>query len=87
MVNNSRPLNTLATGEQGLITALSTGDPRNLRKFMALGIYPGLKIKMIQKYPSYVFQVGFTQIAADHNIVKEIQVSVEEVLGESLTAV
>ena len=41
---------------------------------MSLGIYPGLLIRLLQVFPAYVFQVGFTQFAVDREIAREIQV-------------
>jgi len=45
---------------------------------MAMDILPGKKITLIQRFPSYVFQVGQTQIAADERIVDDIYVCIEE---------
>ena len=76
-MSNNNQLTSLRVGERGRITGLSTNDPNMLRKLMALGIYPGLPIHLLQKFPSYVFQVGFTQLAVDQEIAQEIRVTKE----------
>lgn len=69
-------LTNLQPGEQGWIYSLTISEPHKLRKLMALGVYPGLPIRLLQKFPAYVFQVGFTQVAVDQEIAQEIQITV-----------
>ena len=45
-----------------------------LRKLAAFGIMPGMEIEILQTYPTYVLKVGYTQIALDHEIAKNIMV-------------
>jgi Fe2+ transport system protein FeoA len=77
-MSNSIPLTKLKIGEQGRIAMLKTNDSHTINKLMALGVYPGLPIKLVQKSPSYVFQIGFTQIATDSEFAGEIQVVLED---------
>lgn len=64
----------LSTGEKGIISQIATDNPAILNKLMALGILPGMAVTMLQKSPSYVFQVGNTRITADDNIVASVLV-------------
>jgi Fe2+ transport system protein FeoA len=43
---------------------------------MAMGVLPGFDVSLIQRYPSFVFKVGQTQIAVDEKIASEIFVLV-----------
>ena len=70
-------LSQLAATEEAVISRIDTGNPRTLNKIMALGILPGMKVTMIQKYPSFVFQVGNTRVTADENMVNDILVQKE----------
>ncbi len=65
----------LHVGDWGQISGFSTYDPKKIRKLMSLGIYPGLLIRLLQVFPSYIFQVGYTQFAVDREIAREIQVT------------
>jgi len=62
-------------GLEYIVAELNAGDDGNkLKKLMSIGVMPGMPIKMIQNYPSYVIQVGFTQIAIDDNLASAINV-------------
>ena len=69
------PLKDMQTGRKGKIAAISTDDVVTLRKLTALGIMPGFDIILIQRYPAYVVQVGFTQVALDDGIASDIVVA------------
>ena len=49
-----------------------------LRKLMIFGILPGVEIEILQTCPLYVLQVGYTQIALDNEIAKNIMVTEKE---------
>jgi Fe2+ transport system protein FeoA len=70
-------LKELEANERGTIAYLATEDEGRLRKLMAMGAMPGLKITMIQKFPSYVFKVGETQFAIDEEMAEGIYVRLE----------
>jgi len=61
-------------GEDGRIAYLHTSENRELQKLMSLGILPGISVKLAQKFPSYVFQVGQSQFAVDEAIARQIYV-------------
>ncbi len=61
-------------GEQGAVAYLATRDNREVQKMMAMGILPGAKIELIQRFPSYVFQVGHSQFAVDRPLAEIIYV-------------
>ena len=59
-------------GQKGKIVYVLTKKDANLQKLMAMGVLPGQSIEIIQTYPSYVFQVGQTQVAVDKEIAGSI---------------
>jgi len=61
--------------QEGVVAELVTDNGSILRKLMSMGILPGTRIKLIQKFPSYVFQVGYTQVAVDREIASVISVN------------
>lgn len=67
-------LSDLANDESGTIVELATKDKDILRKLMSMGVLPGMSVRVILKYPSYVLQVGFTQVALDAGIASVIVV-------------
>ena len=40
-----------------------------------MGVTPGMPIRVIQRFPSHVFETGWTQIAVDEEIANEIFVA------------
>lgn len=68
------PLSKLGAGEESRVAYILTKNHPNLHKLMSFGILPGVKIKVHQKSPSCVINVGETQIALEGNILENIYV-------------
>ncbi|MGI6712648.1 MAG: FeoA family protein [Bacillota bacterium] len=69
-------LTKLKKGQKGIVAELDTNDDNVLKKLMSMGIFPGMPLKVIQTFPSYVFQVGYTQLAVDKDIASAILVNI-----------
>ena len=67
------PLSELKTGQSGKIAYIHTQDRQMLQKIMAMGALPGASVTLLQRFPSYVFQLGQSQFAIDKNIADQIQ--------------
>jgi len=52
-------------------------DEGQLRKLTNFGVMPGMEIEILQTYPTYVLRIGYTQIALDYEIAKNIMVTKE----------
>ncbi|HHV34166.1 MAG TPA: ferrous iron transport protein A [Syntrophomonadaceae bacterium] len=68
-------LSQLSNGDEAVISQIDTSDQGTLNKIMALGILPGIRVTMIQRYPTFVFQVGNTRVTADENLVNKILIN------------
>jgi len=66
------PLADLMPGEQAKIVFITPGSHSRLDRLSAMGVVPGSVVKLHQKRPSYVLQLGETMIAVDRDITKEI---------------
>ena len=66
------PLVDLVPGEQAKIVFITPGSHSRLDRLSAMGVVPGSLVKLHQKKPSYVIQLGETMIAVDKDITKEI---------------
>jgi DtxR family Mn-dependent transcriptional regulator len=55
----------LRINQKAKVAHVHTGDHKKLQKLMAMGVLPGMSISLIQKFPSYVFQIGQSQFAVD----------------------
>ena len=71
-------LSRLRPQQKGIIAYIRAFDDKRLKKIIATGTIPGSPIQLIQKFPSYVFQVGQTQFAVDKEMAEEIYVRIEK---------
>ncbi len=68
------PLEELGLGEEGRIVFIAPRSHQRLDRLSTLGIVPGSVVRMHQKNPSHVLQIGETTLALDRDIVKDIYV-------------
>jgi DtxR family transcriptional regulator, Mn-dependent transcriptional regulator len=64
----------LRIGESARIAYFSTREHSRLVKLSALGISPGISLKLIQKWPACVVQCEETEIALEPEVAKNIYV-------------
>lgn len=72
------PLSQLKPGQDGKVAYVYAPEAEKLQKLLSMGILPGEPIKLIQKFPSYVFEAGLTQFAVDEQIADAIYVRLVE---------
>lgn len=68
------PLTELRAGQAGEIAYLAIGDGQKMQKMMSMGVLPGNRLELIQRFPSYVFKVGNSQFAVDDVLAREIHI-------------
>ena len=66
------PLADLMPGDQAKIVFITPESHSRLDRLSAMGVVPGSTIKLHQKRPSYVIQIGETMVAVDKEITREI---------------
>jgi Fe2+ transport system protein FeoA len=67
-------LGQLQPGQGGHIAYLEMNNPRHLQKLMAMGVLPGVPLRLLHCFPSYVFETGYSQFAVDEKIANDIYV-------------
>ena len=68
------PMTKANVGEDVVVAYILTRDNPRLHKLMSFGMAPGVRVKVIQKSPSYVIKVAETQIALESDIIKDIYI-------------
>ncbi len=58
----------LQVNQKAKVAYIHTKDHKKLQKLTAMGVLAGMSIVLIQKFPSYVFQIGQSQFAADKEL-------------------
>lgn len=71
------PLTALGVNKRARIAYLQTQERGALQKMIAMGALPKTEITLIQKFPSYVFQIGKSQFAIDKELAYCIYVRIE----------
>ena len=72
---DSSPLIHVRSGKEVDVVCFLATENEQLRKLTAFGILPGVRIKVLQRYPAYLLQIGHTQLAIDYKIAKNIMVN------------
>ncbi|WP_020676606.1 metal-dependent transcriptional regulator [Geopsychrobacter electrodiphilus] len=68
------PLTELKAGQAGEIAYMAISDGLKLQKLMSMGVLPGNRLELVQRFPSYVFKVGNSQFAVDDVLAREIHI-------------
>ena len=68
------PLSELEVKDRGKIAYLQARDTNKMHKLISIGAIPGVAIALLQKFPSYVFQIGQSQFAIDKDLAQSIYV-------------
>jgi DtxR family Mn-dependent transcriptional regulator len=68
------PLIELQPNQRGHIAYIQLNDPKRLQKLMAMGVLPGVPITLLRRFPSFVFEAGYSQFAVDKEIAADIYV-------------
>jgi DtxR family Mn-dependent transcriptional regulator len=69
-----RPLPDLKIGEAGRVVFITPKSRSRLERLSALGLIPGSIVRLAQKRPSFVLEIGETTLALEEEIVREIYV-------------
>ena len=68
------PLTRLAEGTRAVVTELLRVEDAAAAHLVAVGLLPGAEIRLVQRYPSYIFEIGHTEFAVDEGLAARIVV-------------
>jgi ferrous iron transport protein A len=66
------PLSTLEINTTATVSAIDPEDQGMLNKLFAMGIVPGVSLRLEQRFPSYIVQVGRTRASFDSKTAEKI---------------
>jgi len=67
-------LTELVPGESGAVTCLEESGSPATAKLAAMGVLPGCWIALRQRYPAFVFRMGYSEFAVDAELASRIRV-------------
>jgi len=72
------PLEKLEPGQMGKVAYLDATQGPGLQKLLAMGILPGMRIRLIRRSPAFVFEIGNSTYAVDREIARSVKVRLDE---------
>ncbi|HOC19370.1 MAG TPA: FeoA family protein [Vicinamibacterales bacterium] len=70
-------LSHLKAGERGVVVGVLRDDPARAERLGALGVTPGARIRLLQRFPGFVFECDQTEIVVEPAVARAILVEVE----------
>ena len=70
---DSVPLTALMEGERGRVTCLQEPGSAPTGKLAAMGVLPGAELLLLQRYPAFVFRIGYADFAVDTELAGRIR--------------
>lgn len=71
---SSQTLAARKPGWDGEIVEVHAYDAAVLRKLTALGLLPGVRVRLLRRFPCYLVELGHAQIALDRELASAIVV-------------
>lgn len=72
------PMAELKPGVTGRIAYIQLKNAQRLQKLMAMGVLPGVNVRVLRDYPAVVFEAGYSQFAIDEDIAADIYVRIDQ---------
>jgi Fe2+ transport system protein FeoA len=64
----------MRVGRETEIIAVRPRDRRTLQRLVTMGLVPGVRIRLLRRFPCYLVQLGHAQIALDRELASAILV-------------
>jgi Fe2+ transport system protein FeoA len=68
------PLTELGEGRHAVVTELLRVEDAAAAHLVAVGVLPGAEITLVQRYPSFIFEIGHAEFAVDEGLAARIMV-------------
>jgi Fe2+ transport system protein FeoA len=75
-IDRARRLATLRVGARGVIVRVAGDDVDRAERLMALGVTPGARVRVLQRFPGFVFECDQTELAVEPAVARAILVDV-----------
>jgi Fe2+ transport system protein FeoA len=71
---SSVPVLELREGEYATVSCLQEPGSAAVAKLAAFGVLPGVRVRLVQKFPAFVLRLGHAEIAVDQGIASHVRV-------------
>jgi Fe2+ transport system protein FeoA len=69
-----RRLASLEVGAGGVVLRVLRDNPARAERLKALGVTPGARVRLLQRFPGFVFQCDQTELAVEPSVARAILV-------------
>jgi ferrous iron transport protein A len=69
-----RRLASLEVGEGGVVVRVLRDNPARAQRLMALGVTPGARVRLLQRFPGFVFECDQTELVVEPSVARAILV-------------
>lgn len=70
-------LASLGVGARGVVLRVLRDDAERAERLKALGVTPGARIRVLQRFPGFVFECDQTELAVEPSVARAILVEPE----------
>lgn len=71
---HGRRLTSLEVGERGVVLRVLRDNPERAERLKALGVTPGARVRLLQRFPGFVFECDQTELAVEPAVARAILV-------------
>ncbi len=75
---HGRRLTSLEVGERGVVLRVLRENAARAERLKALGVTPGARVRLLQRFPGIVFECDQTELAVEPSVARAIMVEGEE---------
>ena len=69
---HGRRLASLGVGERGVVVRVLYDNPARAERLKALGVTPGARVRLLQRFPGFVFECDQTELAVEPSVARAI---------------
>ncbi|MBP1635991.1 MAG: FeoA domain [Acidobacteria bacterium] len=70
-------LAAMKVGARGVVLRVLRDDPARAERLHALGVTPGARVRLLQRFPGFVFECDQTEIVVEQTVARAIVVELE----------
>jgi Fe2+ transport system protein FeoA len=71
---SGRRLAALDVGQCGVVVRVLRDNPARADRLKALGVTPGARVRLLQRFPGFVFECDQTELAVEPSVARAILV-------------
>ena len=71
---HGRRLTSLEVGERGVVLRVLRDNPERAERLKALGVTPGARVRLLQRFPGFVFECDQTELAVEPSVARAVLV-------------